>query len=121
MPKNEALAPYLFHQGTNYHSYQYLGAHKEEGEYVFRVWAPNAYVAFVVGDFNGWEETHPMERVSDGGIFEGRVAASIFGAGSLYKYKLKTPHGDRYKADPYGTYMPPMPETATASFDIEGY
>ena len=121
MPKNEALAPYLFHQGTNYHSYQYLGAHKEEGEYVFRVWAPNAYVAFVVGDFNGWEETHPMERVSDGGIFEGRVAASIFGAGSLYKYKLKTPHGDRYKADPYGTYMPPMPETATAYFDIEGY
>ncbi len=118
---NDQLAPYLFHQGTNFQSYRYLGAHRRGDQYIFRVWAPNATGAFVVGDFNGWEETHPMTRVTDGGIFEAVVGTDRFGEGALYKYKLKTPNGDRYKADPYGHMMPPMPETATAYCELDGY
>lgn len=49
---------YLFHQGTNFHAYQLLGAHplKEEGRdgVRFAVWAPDAVEVSVVGDFNGW-------------------------------------------------------------------
>ena len=52
------LAPYLFCQGTNTYSYDYLGVHAEEKngiyKYTFRVWAPNADQIFVVGDFNGY-------------------------------------------------------------------
>ena len=35
-------AGYLFHQGTYYHSYEFLGCHKQDEGFVFRVWAPNA-------------------------------------------------------------------------------
>jgi len=115
------LAPYYFHQGTNYESYAYLGVHKKGESFVFRVWAPNAVAAFVVGDFNDWSESDPMTRISDGGVFEGEVSSERFGNGSIYKFKLHTPHGDRYKADPYGTYMECPPETASVYFDIEGY
>ncbi len=116
-----SLAPYLFHQGTNYRAYDYLGVHRAEDGYVFRVWAPHASAAFVVGDFNAWGETHPMRRISEGGIFEGCVSVDVFGEGSLYKFKLKTPHGDRFKADPYGRAMQKPPETASIYRDTAGY
>ena len=65
MPNQSDMAPYLFHQGTNYRSFEFFGVHKEGNDYVFRVWAPNAYAAYVVGNFNGWCETHSMERITD--------------------------------------------------------
>ena len=59
---------YLYHQGTNFYSYQMLGAHfvKESGVdgVRFAVWAPHARAISVVGDFNKWDvfyksnETH---------------------------------------------------------------
>ena len=68
MERKNDMAPYLFHQGTNYYAYEYLGVHREDSRYVFRVWAPNADAIFLVGDFNGWSEDMPMTRLSDGGI-----------------------------------------------------
>ncbi|MBQ3056077.1 MAG: 1,4-alpha-glucan branching enzyme, partial [Clostridia bacterium] len=120
MQQND-LAPYLFHQGTNFKAHDYLGVHKTEGGYVFRVWAPHAVAAFVVGDFNGWGESDPMVRATEGGVFECTVSTERFGQGCLYKFKMKTPHGDVYKADPYGTYAGQYPETASIYFDIDGY
>ena len=117
----DQYAPYLFHQGTNYHSYEYLGAHRQGDAYVFRVWAPHATAAFVVGDFNDWGESDPMHRVNDAGLFEGSVSADRFGAGDCYKFKLHTPNGDRFKADPYGFYAQLPPATASVFFDLEGY
>ena len=67
MQQND-MAPYLFHQGTNFEAHAYLGVHKTEGGYVFRVWAPHATAAFVVGDFNGWGECDPMVRATEGGV-----------------------------------------------------
>lgn len=119
--QENTLAPYLFHQGTNYHAHEYLGVHRVAHGFVFRVWAPHAEAAFVVGEFNGWQESHPMTRVTDGGVFEATLPASCFGQGQLYKFKMKTPHGDVYKSDPYGTYAGQYPETASIYFDIDGY
>ena len=65
----QELAAYLFHQGTNFQAYEYLGAHREGDKFVFRVWAPNAKSVSVVGDFNQWErEANPMELIADGKI-----------------------------------------------------
>ena len=121
MPSDRGLAPYLFHHGTNYRSFDYLGVHKEGDAYVFRVWAPHAAAVFAVGDFNGWSESDPLTRISDAGLFEGFVSADRFGEGSVYKFKLYTPNGERYKADPYAFCAEVPPATGSVYRDIEGY
>ncbi|MBR2328852.1 MAG: 1,4-alpha-glucan branching protein GlgB, partial [Clostridia bacterium] len=121
MPDHDTLAPYLFHQGTNYRSFEYLGVHKEGERYAFRVWAPHANAVFVVGDFNGWSERDPLVRITDGEIFQGFVAADRFGEGAAYKFKLITPNGERFKADPYAFHAEVSPATASVYADIDGY
>ena len=108
---NDAL--YLFHQGTNYHAQDYLGVHREGEEYVFRTWAPGALEVFAVGDFNAWQETHPLRRISEKGVFEGRFSLDGFGEGALYKFKIRSQSGVRFKADPYARAAQLPPETAS--------
>ena len=94
------LAPFLLHQGTNYHADGYLGAHTAENGAVFRVWAPNASAVSVVGDFCGWEEGLSMRRITQAGIWEASCAGVQNGA--LYKFRIVTRDGRvLYKADPY--------------------
>lgn len=57
--KTDNMAVYLFHQGTNFQAYDYLGAHKTENGVVFRTWAPHAENVYVTGDFNGWSKETP--------------------------------------------------------------
>ncbi len=119
--KYDNLAPYLFHQGTNYKTYEYLGAHRENGETVFRTWAPKADAVYVVGDFNGWTDETPMKKITDGGIWEARIGCSAFGDYSVYKYKIRNADKDYYKADPYAYHTETPPDTASKFYDIEGY
>jgi len=112
-------ASYLFHQGTNYTAYDFLGVHKVgEGKYVFRVWAPNADAVYVVGEFNGWDMSCPMSRITDGGIWEAEAVAFD---GDMYKFRIV--NGDRVfdKADPYGVWCEKPPATASIIYDIEKY
>ena len=44
---NTNLAQYLFHEGTNYRAWEYMGAHKFKDYCVFRVWAPKAKEVYV--------------------------------------------------------------------------
>ena len=85
----QEMAPYLFHQGTNYKVYEYLGAHREGDSYVFRVWAPNADAVYVIGEFNGWDMSLPMHRVTDGGIWQAESSAPQ--PGQMYKYRIVSP------------------------------
>ncbi len=119
-PKQD-LAPYLYHQGTNYQAYTYMGAHRTEDGYVFRVWAPHAERVFVVGDFNGWREDDPMERITEGGIFEAVLSSDRVREEDLYKFKLICGGRELYKADPYAFAAECPPETASRICDIEGY
>ena len=118
---SEDLPLYLFHQGTNYHAGEYLGVHRAENGFVFRVWAPNATRVFAVGDFNGWQESHPMARVSERGVFECILSGAEFGEGSLYKFKIYHPNGMSFKADPYARGCQVAPETASVYREVEGF
>ncbi len=116
------LSAYLFHQGTNYYSYEYLGAHKSENNrLVFRLWAPHADKVFLVGDFNSWKENYPLKRITENGVFEIYVDKDIFTASPLYKYKIVADGKEFYKADPYGYYFENPPATATKYYDIDGF
>ena len=110
-------------EGTQYESYRTMGAHMVECQGVpgvrFAVWAPNAEVVSVVGDFNEWDERrHPM-RLRTGGIWE--IFMPGVGAGTNYKYSVRAPsRGYRQqKSDPYGFAMEVPPKSASVVWDLE--
>ncbi len=116
------LAAYLFHQGTNYHADEYLGAHVLGERIIFRVWAPNADMVWVCGDFNGWDPyATPMTRVTERGIWEASLPCESVKQGQNYKYRIQNGGKVVLKADPYGVEMQTPPETASVISDIEGY
>ncbi len=107
------LAQFLFHQGTNFHAQDYLGVHRTDSEYIFRTWAPGANGIFVVGDFNSWQKTDPMTRVSDMGVWEARIRTNSSFEGMRYKLAITSDAGEHYKADPYATYSETGLKTAS--------
>ena len=96
-------------------AYEYFGAHRVGDKTVFRVQAPLAESVFLVGDFNGWDESAPMARV--GGAWEISLPNECIRRGDLYKYKIKTGSGELYKSDPYGSYFEQAQERATRFFE----
>ena len=112
VPSASDLAPFLFHQGTNFRAGDYLGAHREGDGVLFRVWAPNAAAVYIVGDFCGWDEGIPMSRITSGGIWEGYATGAC--DGMPYKFRIVT-HDGRwlYKADPYARAAERTPNTAS--------
>jgi 1,4-alpha-glucan branching enzyme len=109
---------YVFHQGRNFKAQEFLGAHKvEEGKYVFRVWAPHVTAVYLIGDFNGWDESAcALYRLSDGGVWEG-YAEGVKNFDS-YKFLLYGADGFKhYKADPYAIHAETRPKTASKIFE----
>lgn len=125
IPKDYELPLYLFHNGTNFETYRFLGCHKgkKNGKdgYFFRVWAAHAKSVSVVGDFNNWNENaDPMEMIADTEVWE----AFIPGLKKFdsYKYCIIGCDGKMHnKCDPYGTHMEVAPGTASKIFDINDY
>lgn len=124
MDKNNAL--YLFHQGTYYNSYEFLGCHVETKNGVkkttFRVYAPNAKSVSVVGDFNKWNKSlGKMTKITNsGGVFEfSTLNAKTY---DNYKYLITTKDNkELYKADPYAFHSETNGATASKVYDLSGY
>lgn len=98
---------YLFHQGTNFHAYEFMGVtlNVSDGKYIytFRTWAPNAFCVELVSDFCGWETPIKMNRLSSG-IWETEYISENSLVGSAYKYKIIGKNGTHLKGDPYAKY-----------------
>ena len=116
---------YLFGNGTHYEIYEKLGAHRavrdgKEGVY-FAVWAPNADVVSVVGDFNNWcGYGYEMSRIGDSGIFELFVENAYVGA--KYKYHISSPNGEKhFKCDPYANQAELRPDNASIVTDLNQF
>lgn len=122
--KQDNLPLYLFHQGTNYSAYDYMGAHftriDDKDGVIFRTWAPRADAVAVVGDFNSWDSgKNVMTRISDGGTFE----TFVEGLHEYDNYKFAVTHNGKtvFKADPYAFHAETTPATASKIYSIEGY
>lgn len=102
------LAEFLFHQGTNFCSYDYLGCTvkrtKTKYEYVFRTWAPNADSVSLASDFTGWHDGLLPFCKTTQGIWECRYAASAPLDGVAYKFVITRNGKTYYKGDPYARY-----------------
>ncbi len=116
---------YLHSEGTHYETYNTMGAHLTSCQDVsgvrFSVWAPNAEVVSVTGDFNDWDtRRHPM-RLRQGGVWE--LFLPGVGAGAHYKYFVRgRQRGFRMmKVDPYAFAFEVPPKTASVVADLERY
>ena len=111
---DHSLASYLFHQGTNYHAYQYLGMHRTAAGVVFRVWAPGADAISVVGDFCNWDIGIPMQRVTEGGIWELTLTSIDPRPGQAYKFRIR-PYRNALNSRYYGEYETIAVKTSASS------
>ena len=112
------LDDFLIAEGTHHRLFDKLGAHLIEHEGVsgihFAVWAPNAQVVSVVGDFNDWDaRRHPMRRRVDIGVWE--VFIPDIGEHRAYKYHIVSADGKvlPLKADPFAQAAEFRPSTAS--------
>ncbi|MBR6889169.1 MAG: 1,4-alpha-glucan branching protein GlgB [Selenomonadaceae bacterium] len=116
---------YLFHQGTNYHAYEILGAHFVERDgkkgVRFALWAPHAKSVSVVGDFNNWDNrVNRMIRLEDGETWETFIEG--LKTGDIYKYAILPQDGPHImKDDPYGFWAEKRPNTASKLYNLENY
>ena len=116
-----SLDKYLFHEGKNFRTYEFLGSFLDGNQCTFRVWAPHAQAVFVSGDFCGWEPTvHELTRINNEGIFEGTV--SNVRPYDSYKYVIKASDGRMlWKADPYARHAQTRPESASKVYEDQNY
>jgi 1,4-alpha-glucan branching enzyme len=122
MKKND-LPIYLYHQGTNYYSYKFLGSHiiEDTGTF-FRVWAPKAKAVHLTGNFCDWKKSpdYEMRKLPESSIWE--IFVPGLGEGVMYKYIITTSDGSTlYKSDPFAFSSQTRTETASIVYDINKY
>ncbi|HFR3550855.1 TPA: 1,4-alpha-glucan branching protein GlgB [Streptococcus suis] len=111
---------YYMNSGEHTTLYEKMGAHiiKERNKILgtqFRVYAPNAREIFLVGDFNNWDRSHPMNREIDG-VFE--LYVPDLKSLEDYKYLIISNDGrEIYKADPYAFFSQVRPNTASTTYN----
>jgi len=116
---------YLFHEGTFYKSYDFLGGHPINTDIGlgvrFVVWAPNAKEVYLTGDFNKWNEFDlPMKKIGNSGLWN--IITYEVKEYDCYKYRIITQNNESlYKADPYAFHAEERPKTASKFYDINGY
>ncbi|MEG2118548.1 MAG: alpha-amylase family glycosyl hydrolase, partial [Clostridia bacterium] len=119
--KHDNLAEFLFHQGTNFRTYNYMGAHRQGKNFVFRTWAPAADNVYLCGDFNNWGNSHPMKRITEGGIWSVVLDDKTFGDKSRYKFLIEFNGKQQFKSDPYAFFSETKINTASLFYTLDGF
>ena len=109
-----------FYSGRQDCAYGALGSRLTKKGAVFRVWAPDALLVSVVGDFNAWTpETHVMQKLP-GGFWETEIEG--LRPGDTYKYAINARDGQTlWKADPYGFWAERRPGSASRLYNPDGF
>ncbi|MDX9916694.1 MAG: 1,4-alpha-glucan branching protein GlgB [Gudongella sp.] len=120
-----ALDAYLFHEGTFYKAYEFLGVHPYKKGRIkghrFVVWAPAAKEVYLTGDFNQWDDfAMPMRKIKDSGLWS--IVITCANEYDKYKYRIVTQDGEvRMKQDPFAFHSDTRPLTDSKVYDIKGY
>ena len=116
---------YLFGEGKLYALHDFLGAQLRTVDGVsgvnFAVWAPNARIVQVVGDFNGWDGRAHVARLDMSvGVWELFIPQAK--AGDKYKFRILEESGQWVdKTDPVGFAAELPPLTASVVTDLGQY
>lgn len=120
----DSYESYLFHEGNYFRGFELFGAIviKKENELGtnFKLFAPNAEIIQVVGDFNEWDGFgFEMERVTQEGIWNLFIPINL--AGEKYKYKITSNGKVLLKSDPYALYSELKPNTSSIVYPLKNY
>ncbi len=111
---------WLFNEGAHTRLYTRLGAQvRPDGSTHLGVWAPNAAMVSVIGDFNGWRPgRHPLEPRDRSGIWQATVPE--LAAGGRYKFHIDSNRRGYAvdKADPFAFWAEQPPRTASVVWDL---
>ena len=109
-----------FIKGECVDAYNFLGCHKSEKGYIFRVWAPHARSVSVHGDFNKWDKNAPKMNYIDSGVWEINIDNAM--PFDNYKFYIETQSGEYlYKCDPYSFHTCTRPENAGKVYNPFSY
>lgn len=97
-----------------------LGVTEIGNSFVFRYLDPFADNVFIVGSFNGWSESYPMQRTHTG-VWSIAIAKKDCPDGSKYKYKVSCDGHHEYVADPYGDITDGEPYYNSVVRQTNGY
>ncbi|MCL2808115.1 MAG: 1,4-alpha-glucan branching protein GlgB [Coriobacteriia bacterium] len=126
MAAHDFISPeeaYLFNNGELQRSYGKFGAQVLEDGVHFAVWAPHATCVSVVGDFNQWQGAHhAMQLLGAGQTGIWTLFIPKLKAGERYKYEITAKDGTVVlKADPFAFLSELRPNTASVTYNMEGY
>ena len=112
---------YLYNEGTNFLAYKMLGAHKIDGGWRFSVWAPNARMVCLSGNFNNWDKfERPLAKIGTTGVWYG--VFDDIKEGDIYKYAIHQQDGEVVlKSDPVAFFSEIRPNTASVVRDIDNF
>jgi 1,4-alpha-glucan branching enzyme len=116
---------HLHAEGTLYESWRSFGSHAATLEGVdgvrFAVWAPNAELVAVVGDFNRWDARRHVMRRRNSGVWE--IFIPGVKTGDAYKYQVRSrlQGYQQMKADPYAFESEVPPKSASVVCDPDAY
>ena len=108
-----------FYDGNSFDDYTYLGAHKADSGYTFRVYAPRAVRVTLIGEFNGLLE-YDLIRPKNSNFFEGTFVDVK--PNMMYKYRVySTPDEFVEHSDPYGFGMELRPGSASIIRELDEF
>lgn len=98
----------MFNKFKDYELYKYLGCHKENNKWTFRVYAPHAQKVYITGTFNPYaEDTYKMTKRKNG-VFE--ISLTNVKEYDHYRYIVIGVDGIlRRKIDPFAFYSSNKP------------
>ncbi len=121
MKNTSDLGAYYFHEGTNFHTYEYLGCQLKVKRgiynYTFRTWAPNAISVGLISEFSGWDREIPFTRISDKGVWELVYSSDCSLEKKAYKFKIASNAGVVNKGDPYAKFSRGLADGASLIFE----
>src|SRR5665647_442779 len=93
--------------------HEYFGLHFQRGEWVFREWAPNATVIYLIGDMSKWQESEEFElkRIDDYGVWEIHLSVNKLKHGDLYRLRIHWAEGEGDRIPAYARRVVQDPKT----------
>ncbi len=101
-------------------AYRYFGLHHlDNGNWVFREFAPNATGIWLIGTFSNWEkdDRYKLKQIG-GGVWEISLGANLLSDGDLYKMFVTWDGGEGERIPAYATRVIQDPDTKIFSAQV---